>query len=320
MAHIFDATTIQSTGAFLVGELERLDPTLYEPISDFTWGRDIDLRTDVTIADEVTSFVLSTFAGGFGGTALGQAPTRGKSWITGKDSTPAQVAVGATKVSTPLTPWGQEVSYSILELQKAMQVGRPIDVQKFDALRTKHQLDVDTQVYVGDAEVGVDGLLNSSQITPQAIGAFPNPINVATVIDYFNTILDEAWKATQYTRIPNRILVAPAVFSALASTQLTNTPMNLLNYVKTNNLSVANGGGLDIYPCKWLANTTLFPDGRIVAYTKSRDVVRFPMVELQSLPVQFRDYMQVVPYYGALGGVEFVRPEMVFYADLAEGD
>ena len=52
----FTDAEISSTGAFLVGELERLDPTLYEPITDFTWGRDIDLRTDVTIADEVLDY------------------------------------------------------------------------------------------------------------------------------------------------------------------------------------------------------------------------------------------------------------------------
>lgn len=312
MTHFFDAQTIQSTGAFLVGELEKLDRNVYEPIADFTWGRDIDTRDDVTIADEVTSFITSEFAGGFGGTSIGK-----KSWISGKDSTPAQIAVAMNKTVTPLTPWGMEVSYSIFELQKAMQVGRPIDVQKYDALRMKHQLDIDTQVYIGDDELGVEGLLNSTQVTSSNIGAFPNPIVPATVIDFFNTILDAAWAATQYTRIPNRVLVAPAVFSALATTQLPNTTMNLLNYVKANNLSVANGGSFEILPCKWLANTTLFPNGRIVAYTKDRSVVRFPLVQLQSLPVQFRDYMQAVPYYAALGGVEFVRPEMVYYGDLA---
>lgn len=312
MTHFFDAQTIQSTGAFLVGELEKLDRNVYEPIADFTWGRDIDTRDDVTIADEVTSFITSEFAGGFGGTSIGK-----KNWISGKDSTPAQIAVAMNKTVTPLTPWGMEVSYSIFELQKAMQVGRPIDVQKYDALRMKHQLDIDTQVYIGDDELGVKGLLNSTQVTSSNIGAFPNPIVPSTVIDFFNTILDSAWAATQYTRIPNRVLVAPAVFSALATTQLPNTPMNLLNYVKANNLSVANGGSFEILPCKWLSNTTLFPNGRIVAYTKDRSVVRFPLVQLQSLPVQFRDYQQAVPYYAALGGVEFVRPEMVFYGDLA---
>ena len=37
-----DAETISATGAFLVGELERLDARVYEPIADFTYGRDID--------------------------------------------------------------------------------------------------------------------------------------------------------------------------------------------------------------------------------------------------------------------------------------
>ena len=48
----FDRRTIDSSGAFLVGELERLDKTLHAPLSSVTWGRDIDLREDVTIADE----------------------------------------------------------------------------------------------------------------------------------------------------------------------------------------------------------------------------------------------------------------------------
>lgn len=310
----FTDAEISSTGAFLVGELERLDPTLYEPISDFTWGRDIDLRTDVTIADEVTSFVLSNFGGGFGGTSVGT-----KSWITGGDSTPARVSVSSTKVTTPMTPWGMEVAYSIFELQKAQQAGRPIDVQKYDAMRTKHQLDIDTQVYVGDTELGIKGLLNNDDnVTVTNLGVFtPGTTTPAQAIEFFNELLNSAWQATQYTRIPNRLLVPPSFFSALASTQLPNTERNLLEYVKANNLSVANGGTLDIVPVKWLANTDIFTKPRIVAYTKDRSVVRFPMVELQSLPVQYRDYMQAVPYYGALGGVEFVRPEMVFYGDLA---
>jgi hypothetical protein len=45
--------TIDSAGSFLIGELERLDQTLHDPLVAATWGRDVDLREDVTIADEV---------------------------------------------------------------------------------------------------------------------------------------------------------------------------------------------------------------------------------------------------------------------------
>lgn len=314
----FSDADIQSTGAFLVGELERLDQTLYEPITDFTWTRDIDLRTDVTIADEVTSFILQQAAGGFGGTGVGK-----KAWIKGADTTPVSVSAGASKVTSPVTPWGALVSYTIFDLQKSMQVGRPIDVQKYDIMKMKHQLDIEMQVYLGDDEVGVKGLLNNDDmVTAEDIGAYtPGTTKPEEAIDFFNTILNGAWKQTQYTRIPNTLLVPPAFFSALASTQLPNTTMNLLEYVKVNNLSVANGGTLEIRPVKWLADKSINSgNGRIVAYTKTRDVVRFPLVQLQSLPVQYRDFNQSVPYYGALGAVEFVRPEMVYYGDLKDAD
>jgi hypothetical protein len=58
-----DGRTVDSAGAFLVNELERLDPTLHMPLAAVTWSRDVDLRGDVTIADEsASSFTNSTFA------------------------------------------------------------------------------------------------------------------------------------------------------------------------------------------------------------------------------------------------------------------
>lgn len=311
----FTDAEISSTGAFLVGELERLDQELYAPLADFTWSRDIDLREDVTIADEVTSFMLANYAGGFG--SIGGS---GKSWIKGMDTTPARVSVETSKVTTPLTPWGMEVSYSIFELQKAMQVGRPIDVQKYDAMKFKHQLDIDQQVYMGDEGIGVKGLLNNDAVVAKSnLGSVDvKTMSAGDAVELFNSVLEASWKATQYIRIPDTILIPPALFAALASKQLPNVDKNVLEYVLQNNIAVSNGGKLTIRPVKWLNDSSINSgNGRLVAYTKARDVVRFPLVQLQSMAPQFRDFMQSVPYYGALGGVEFVRPEMVYYGDLA---
>ncbi len=311
----FTDAEISSTGAFMRGELERLDQELYAPLADFTWSRDIDLREDVTIADEVTSFMLANYAGGFG--SIGGS---GKSWIKGMDTTPARVSVETSKVTTPLTPWGMEVSYSIFELQKAMQVGRPIDVQKYDAMKFKHQLDIDQQVYMGDEGIGVKGLLNNDAVVAKSnLGSVDvKTMSAEDAVNLFNTVLESSWKATQYIRIPDTILIPPALFAALASKQLPNVDKNVLEYVLQNNIAVSNGGKLTIRPVKWLNDSSINSgNGRLVAYTKARDVVRFPLVQLQSMAPQFRDFMQSVPYYGALGGVEFVRPEMVYYGDLA---
>ena len=53
----YDKRTLDSTGAFYVGELERLDQTLHQPLVAVTWGRDIDLREDVSMADETSAFL-----------------------------------------------------------------------------------------------------------------------------------------------------------------------------------------------------------------------------------------------------------------------
>src|SRR3569833_1326821 len=74
-----DGRTADSTGAFLVGELERLDQTLHDPLVDYQWGRDIDLREDVTIADEVSSFTLSNMASA-GSLGTGNGIGNGKAW------------------------------------------------------------------------------------------------------------------------------------------------------------------------------------------------------------------------------------------------
>ena len=44
--------------------------------------------------------------------------------------------------------WAQEVKYTVLELELAAKLGRPVDQQKFEFLQLKHQMDIDEQVYV----------------------------------------------------------------------------------------------------------------------------------------------------------------------------
>lgn len=39
----FDQATVDSSGAFLIGELERLDQGLNLPLVGYTWTRDIQL-------------------------------------------------------------------------------------------------------------------------------------------------------------------------------------------------------------------------------------------------------------------------------------
>ena len=155
----YDRMTIDSTGAFLIGELERLDQTLHEPLVNITWGRDIDLREDVSIADDSSSFTNSTFA------AAGSVQSSGKNFIGKVSNAIPGVAVDIGKTSQPLFLWGMEVSYTIPELMSAQQLGRPVDAQKYQGMQLKWQMDIDEMVYIGDTAMGKYGLLNSTAVT-----------------------------------------------------------------------------------------------------------------------------------------------------------
>ena len=52
-AFTFDQMTVDSTGAFLVSELERMDQTMHEPLLITTWSRDMPLREDVSIGHHI---------------------------------------------------------------------------------------------------------------------------------------------------------------------------------------------------------------------------------------------------------------------------
>ncbi|HEC5316111.1 TPA: DUF2184 domain-containing protein, partial [Citrobacter freundii] len=156
----FDQATVDGSGAFLIGELERLDQTLNLPLVGYTWTRDIQLREDVSIADDISSWTNTSF----GAAGTGANPN-GKNWV-GKDSTAiAGVNVDIGKDGNPLNLWGMELGWTVVELAAAQQVGRPIDTQKYDGMQLKWQMDNDEQVYIGDDALGLKGLANLVGVT-----------------------------------------------------------------------------------------------------------------------------------------------------------
>lgn len=323
--------TVDSTGAFLVGELERLDLTVHEPLVSVTWGRDIDLREDVTIADEVSSFTLTTY-GSAGGLGTGNGIGNGKAWI-GKESTQISgVSVDIAKVAKILRPWGLELKYTILELESAAKIGRPIDQQKFDALKLKHQMDIDEMVYIGDPTLGAFGLVNQPTSGVTTYNAANNAgatsmkwINKTPdeILSDVNTILTTTWAQSGYAIVPDRLLIPPAQFGYISTQKVSNAGnVSILRYIMENNLLTTSGRGkLDIFPLKWLVGAgvggTLGTIGtdRMVAYSKRKEHVRYPMTLLQRTPIQYSSIWHSMTYFCRLGELEVVYGATVCYCD-----
>lgn len=327
-----DGKTVDSTGAFMVGELERLDLTLHEPLVSVTWGRDIDLREDVSIADEVSSFTTSTYASA-GGLGTGNVLGYGKSWA-GKNTTQVTgVGVDIAKTAQQLHPWANELAYTIFELESAAKLGRPIDEQKYEAMKLKHQMDIDEQVYIGDLAFGDAGLLSADTTvgtsTNVNAGASASTLwstkSPDEILADFNTALTTVWQTSGYAIIPGRVLLPPAQYGYIATQKVSLAGnVSILKYVLENNLmTTGQGAKLEIFPVKWLqgaggATKYYLQSGytdRMVVYTKAKDRVRYPMTMLGRTPVQYDGLYHKSTYYCRLGVMEFVYPETIGYFD-----
>ena len=310
----FDRRTIDGAGAFLIGELERLDQKLHQPLAAVTWGRDIQLRTDVSIADEFSSFTNSTFA------AAGGVANSGKAWI-GKDASAITgMALGIDKTTTPLNLWGMQLGWTLPELESAQKLGRPVDVQKFAGMQLKYQMDIDEMVYLGDASLGLTGLANAVSVQNKRDASTGQWIAGATPADILSDIdelLNSVWEASAYAVCPSKLLLPPQQFSYLASQLISQAGnISILEFVKNNSIcNSINGYPLDIQPLKWLRDAGSKANTRMIAYTNEEDKVRFPLVPLQRTPLEYRDLRQLTTYFGRVGAVEVVYGETLGYRD-----
>jgi hypothetical protein len=322
----YDRRTIDSAGVFLIGELERLDPTMHEPLVSVQWSRDIKLREDVSIADETSSFSNSTFA------AVGGINPNGKAWIGKNSNAISTVMLDIGKTAQPLNLWGMELSYTIPELESAQRLGRPVDSQKFSAIKLKHNMDVDEQVYVGDSFLGSTGLFNSAAVTATNVVANGSAhttwlqkladdstgnVGPTQILTDVNTLLNATWAASAWAVCPAELRIPPVQFSVLASQKVSTAGnITVLEFLKINSLSnTINGKPLNIQPSKWLTGAGVSGHDRMMAYTNEVERVRFPLVPLQRTPLEYRSIYQLTTYFGRLGIVEFVYPETAAYAD-----
>jgi hypothetical protein len=326
----YDKRVLDSTGAFLVGELERLDQKLHEPLVAVTWGRDIDLREDVSMADEASSYTNSSFA------AAGGITSSGKNFVGKNTNAIPGMGLDIGKTTSPLYLWALEVAYTIPELISAQQLGRPVDEQKFAGMQLKWQMDTDEMVYIGDSSLVVYGLVNSTAVSYSfmeegaANGTEWIPYTgydgktAAEILADVNALLNSCWENAGFAVCPSKLLLPPAQFSYISS-QVVSLAGNISikKFLAENCIAnEINGKPLDIQPLKWLTSRGTAAGSpvaaatqRMVCYTQDKQRVRFPQVPLQRTPLEYRSITHLTTYFGKLGILETVYPETILYGD-----
>lgn len=304
--------TQDSTLAYFVNQLDNFDQTLHQPLFSVTWGRDIQLRTGISLANESTSFTRQEFGAG------GSLSSTGMPWVSGNSSALVGVDVNGERIVTPLRPLAREVVYSSIELDRSQLTGQPVDMQKLQAFNSLYQMSTDQMVYIGDTGVSATGLINSSQVS--AAGADTGTWPTATadeILGDINEGLTAAWSASGFAVCPRELRLPPAQYGLIATRKVSDAGnISILQYVMLNSIAnQVNGSPLNIQPLKWLTGRGESNADRMMFYTNQSDYVRFPLVPVRRETAYYQGINFHAPYLWAYGEVEFVYPETVLYRD-----
>lgn len=312
--------TRDSSLAFFVNQLENLDRRLHLPLTSVTWGRDVKLRSGITMSDESTSFIQSTFAapGTLNNSAPGSLP-----WISPESTAIPGVSVDGTKLVQPLRPLAREISFTSLELERSQKLGMPIDAQKTDALNTLYQMNTDQMVNIGAAEVSATGLFNNAAVTVGnvATGAAASTLWINKTPDEIladvNALLESTWSAAAFAVCPAELRLPPFQYSLICSQKVSSAGnVSVLKFLEDNSISLKiNGKALNVQPLKWLTGRGVGSSDRMCAYTNEENRVRFPMVPIRREVSYYQGIRFFAPYLWLFGVMEFVYPETVQYAD-----
>ena len=315
--------TKDSALAFYVNQLENLDKRLYMPLTSVSWGRDIKLRSGITMSDESTSFIQSAFAAS--GTLSNSDGSNGGNmpWISPETTAIPGVSIDGNKVVLPLRLLAREVSFTSVELDRSQRLGQPIDAQKMDALNILYQMNTDQMVYIGAQEVGAQGLLNNSSITAGSVvnGVSGSPLwskkTPDEILADVNTLVESTWAASAYAICPSELRLPPLQFSFISSQKVSSAGnVSVLKFLQDNSIANAiNGKPLNIQPIKWLVGRGAASTDRMLAYTNDESRVRFPMVPIRRETAYYMGIRFLAPYLWAFGTLELVYPETLQYAD-----
>lgn len=310
--------TRDSALSYYVNQLENLDKRLYMPLTSVSWGRDIKLRSGITMSNESTSFIQSAFAAAGTLNSTGNMP-----WISPETTAIPGVSINGKKIVLPLRLLAREVTYTSVELERSQLTGQSIDAQQMDALNILYQMNTDQMVYIGSTDVGATGLLNDANVTVSTVatGAGGSTLWVnktpLEILADVNTLITATWLGAAYAVCPSKLLLPPAQFAYLSSQLISSAgTTSILTFLMDNCISLQiNGKKLDIQPVKWLTGAGGMSEDRMVAYTNEEDRVRFPMVPIRRETAYYQGIRYFAPYLWAFGQVEFPYTETIQYAD-----
>ncbi len=317
MSYAQDAAAIGSSMAFLVGELEKRDPKLYEPLTSVTWQRDIVAKPGGGWVQYSSNYFVD------------YATTGGNQYgiIAGQTNNIPTMQANVSKDNYKVVPWANVLKVPFIDQQRLQGIGRNLDEILKSGITLNYNKSIDMMVYNGLPSENFYGLINNPTVTATtvAVGASTltawNKKTQDEILADVNTALNTAWANAQYdlSGMPNQILIPPAQYGYIVQTKVSQAGnISILNYLLENNIAKNQGVDLVIMPSRWCIGAGTGSTDRMVAYVNDETKVNFdlpqPIMRVFTQP-SAEQMAYLTPYAANIGQVKFLYNQCVNYSD-----
>jgi hypothetical protein len=304
----------QSALSFMVQQASYIEPKVYEIAYP-----DIQYPDLVPVDTSGNEWIKSiTF---FSSDKVGQA-----NWINQLAADIPFADIMRTKYEVGVEMAGIGYYYTLEELGIAMQIpGYNLTAERGDAARRAYEEFLDRVAFFGDITKNWTGLANDGNVTAgnaTADGTGSSALWTAKTADLMirdiNQILTGVYIGSQTVEMADTLLLAPANFTLLATTRVTNTTASALGWVQQfNTYTAITGQALTIRAVRGLETAGAGSTSRMIAYRNDPQIVKMHL----PMPHKFLNVMQVTPLRYDIpgifrtGGIEIRRPGAVRYLD-----
>lgn len=267
-----DAAAISGGMAFLVSELEKIDPNLREPLTSTTYPRDIEIESGGGWIESTSVMNVDYAVSGGQGDAIG-----------GVQNSVRTIQANVGKDVYKVFPYEVAMKIKFIDVQRGNVTGRSLETIYDDGIRLDFDKFMDINVYLGQSNYGTEGLLNDIRITATSVAI--NNVGTSTlwknktpdeILYDVNKIITDAWAAAQYDQsaVPNHILIDPANYAYIASTKVsTAADKTILTFLLENNIAKQKGVSLFIGESRFCIGAGTGGTNRMVAYINAKRFV-----------------------------------------------
>lgn len=200
-------------------------------------------------------------------------------------------------------------AFSVEEIGQAQMVNQNLSSDGAEAANLAFNQMVDEVAFVGNAELGVQGLLNTTGITSVAAAATFAASTPQEILAEINGTLTSIMTATNGVEMADTLLLPIAQYGDIATRQIApESTMTILQFIRESNVYTAmTGQPLTIVATHRLTN-------KMVAYKRDPSVVKMHMpMPLQFLAPQLSGLQVTVPGMFRFAPINIRTPGAIRY-------